>query len=41
MSKQGKNQVPVPTNVIIVVTLNDHDDTLPPCPKCHETEYTP
>ena len=23
------------------VTLDDHDDTLPPCPKCHETEYTP
>ncbi|WP_420196182.1 zinc ribbon-containing protein [Idiomarina xiamenensis] len=23
------------------VTLDDHDDTLPPCPRCHETEYTP
>lgn len=21
------------------VILDDHDDTLPPCPSCHETEY--
>ncbi|MDO5291608.1 MAG: hypothetical protein Q4F05_02540 [bacterium] len=21
------------------VTLDDDTDTLPPCPKCHETEY--
>ncbi|MEK3986390.1 zinc ribbon-containing protein [Paenibacillus sp. FSL K6-3166] len=23
------------------VTLDDNTDTLPPCPKCHNTEYTP
>jgi DNA-directed RNA polymerase subunit RPC12/RpoP len=23
------------------VVLDDHTDTLPPCPKCQETEYTP
>ncbi|TMP31380.1 hypothetical protein CWB99_03745 [Pseudoalteromonas rubra] len=23
------------------VTLNDHDDRLPPCPRCSRTEYTP
>ncbi|ROQ20741.1 zinc ribbon family protein [Marinimicrobium koreense] len=23
------------------VTLDDRDDTLPPCSKCHGTEYTP
>jgi DNA-directed RNA polymerase subunit RPC12/RpoP len=22
------------------VTLDDHDDTLPPCPKCANTTYT-
>jgi Zn finger protein HypA/HybF involved in hydrogenase expression len=22
------------------VELNDDNDTLPPCPKCHNTEYT-
>ncbi|EKO3976169.1 zinc ribbon-containing protein [Aeromonas dhakensis] len=24
-----------------VVVLDDNSDTLPPCPKCQETEYTP
>ncbi|USD36539.1 zinc ribbon-containing protein [Ferrimonas sp. SCSIO 43195] len=24
-----------------VVILDDASDTLPPCPKCQETEYTP
>lgn len=24
-----------------VVVLDDISDTLPPCPKCQETEYTP
>ncbi|MFL1467385.1 zinc ribbon-containing protein [Marinobacter sp. HN1S83] len=23
------------------VTLDDSSDALPPCPRCHETEYTP
>ena len=23
------------------VVLDDSTDTLPPCPKCHKTEYTP
>lgn len=23
------------------VTLDNHDDTLPPCPQCHEIDYTP
>ena len=24
-----------------IVTLDDSSDTLPPCPKCSGTEYTP
>ena len=24
-----------------VVVLDDDTDTLPPCPRCDETEYTP
>ncbi|WP_303909261.1 zinc ribbon-containing protein [Thiohalomonas denitrificans] len=23
------------------VTLDDHGDTLPPCPRCHGTDYRP
>lgn len=23
------------------VVLDDHDDTLPPCPRCEGTDYTP
>lgn len=29
------------TNCGETVTLDDHDDTLPPCPRCHQTNYTP
>ena len=28
-------------NCRTTVTLDDYDDTLPPCPKCHGTEFTP
>ena len=23
----------------MIVVLDDHSDTLPPCPKCHKTTY--
>ena len=28
-------------NCAQIVVLDDDSDTLPPCPKCEETEYTP
>ncbi|WP_432806743.1 zinc ribbon-containing protein [Paenibacillus lactis] len=24
-----------------IITLDDHTDTLPPCPKCHNTDFRP
>lgn len=27
-------------NCFTIVSLDDHNDTLPPCPKCTSTEFT-
>lgn len=29
------------TNCLTKVRLDDNTDTLPPCPKCHKTNYIP
>jgi Zn finger protein HypA/HybF involved in hydrogenase expression len=38
--KPGKGTY-VCRNCATVVNLNDDTDTLPPCPKCHKTEFRP